>query len=160
MWTPRTCSCSQQFGLPRRQAWQFPQLEVRLDGAAVAGPDAGAGRSFQDLDAKFMAEDARVTEERLPAGESVQVGAADADAMDTDQGVPGGAAGGGASALTKSPGWRRMIWRMMDSVSEFGAAQGGSGIVRVAAASGKGGQREEGRGKAKKPCQHPGERGQ
>lgn len=42
-----------------------------------------------------MAEDAWVVEERLAAGEGVEVGAADADAVDADEGFAGGRGGCG-----------------------------------------------------------------
>jgi hypothetical protein len=43
----------------------------------------------ENLGAEFVAEDAGVFEERLASAEGVQVGAADADAVDADEGVAG-----------------------------------------------------------------------
>src|SRR5207249_175107 len=68
-------------------------VDVRLDGAAVAGPDvAHAGADFQHLDAQLVAGDARVAEERHLAEVAADVGAADADAVDADQRLAGAGA--------------------------------------------------------------------
>ena len=58
-------------------------IDVRFDRAAVAGLDVDdASADFDDLDAEFMAGDARVAEERHLAEVAADVGAANADAMD------------------------------------------------------------------------------
>src|SRR5207237_6525387 len=60
--------------------------QVRLDGAAVARTDAATvGGRFDHLDAQLVAEHARVSEVRLAPRKSVQVRAANADAMDSHQ---------------------------------------------------------------------------
>ena len=65
-------------------------VDVGLDGAAVAGLDVGdAGADLDDLDAKFVAGDARIAVEGHLAEIAADVGAADADAMDPDQDVAG-----------------------------------------------------------------------
>src|SRR6266446_3022916 len=65
-------------------------VDVRLDGATVAGPNVGHTRADgDDLDAEFVAGDARVGEERHLAEVAAQVGAADADAVDAHQRVAG-----------------------------------------------------------------------
>jgi hypothetical protein len=45
-----------------------------------------SGRHFQHFDAKLVAEYAGIREERLPACEGVQIGAAHADAVNADEG--------------------------------------------------------------------------
>jgi hypothetical protein len=66
-------------------------VDVGLDGAAVTGLEAvGFGAGIDNLDAKFVAEDARVVEEGLFTGESVEVGTANADTVDADEGFAGG----------------------------------------------------------------------
>ena len=66
----------------------FLAVDVRLDRAAVAGFDVvDALADGDDLHAEFVPEDARVGEERLLAVESVDVGAAHADAVHAHQGL-------------------------------------------------------------------------
>src|SRR5262249_22319168 len=65
-------------------------IDVRLDGTAIARLDVrDAVADRHDLDAEFVAGDARVAEERHLAEVAVKVGPADADAEDTDHGVAG-----------------------------------------------------------------------
>ena len=62
--------------------------EVRFDGAAVADfQSVVARRERFDFDGEFVAEDAGVGEERLPAREGVKVRAADANAEYADERV-------------------------------------------------------------------------
>ena len=64
--------------------------QVRLNGAAVAAMQAvAAGRHVEDFRAQLMAEDSGIAEKRLLAIEGVQIGAADADAVDAHQGFTG-----------------------------------------------------------------------
>jgi hypothetical protein len=65
-------------------------VDVGFDRAAIAGFEAvrfGAG--IDDLDAELVTQNARVVEERLFAGEGVEVGAADADAVNAHEGFAG-----------------------------------------------------------------------
>ena len=65
-------------------------FHVGLEGAAVAGPQARATRGrLEQLHAQLVAEDARVGEKRLVALDRVEIGAADADPPDADQGLLG-----------------------------------------------------------------------
>src|SRR5262249_14354737 len=60
--------------------------DVRLDRAAVAGPDVGHARADgEHLDAELVAGDTRVAEEGHLAQVAADVGAADADAVDAHQ---------------------------------------------------------------------------
>ena len=65
-------------------------VNVRLDGAAVAGFNVGdGGADFENFDAEFVTENARVGEERHFAEVGADVGAADTDTVDADEGVAG-----------------------------------------------------------------------
>lgn len=65
-------------------------VDVGFDGAAVTGFDVGhTVADRQDFDAEFVAENARVRHKRHLAEVSADVGAADADAMDADEGFAG-----------------------------------------------------------------------
>ena len=73
-------------GLAKQAGMACGVVDVGLDRAAVAGGDAAAVvRDGKHFHAKLMAEHARVGEKRLPAGEGMQIGAADADAADSNQ---------------------------------------------------------------------------
>src|SRR5262249_46362188 len=77
-------------GLSQLAGVAAPAAQIGLDGTSVARLQAVvSAREFEYLDAEFVAKDAGVGEERLAAGEGVQVGAADADTADTDQGLAG-----------------------------------------------------------------------
>ncbi len=65
-------------------------VDVRLDGAAVAGLDVRhALADRHDLDAQLVAGDARIAEERHLAEIAADVGAADADTVDAHQRLAG-----------------------------------------------------------------------
>jgi hypothetical protein len=49
----------------------------------------GLAARIDDFDAQFVAEDARVVEKRLPAGERVEISAADTDAVHADECIAG-----------------------------------------------------------------------
>ena len=84
-WTPSVWWFSQQLVWPRRAGVALLAVDVRLDGAAVAGLDVGhAVADRHDFDAEFVAGDARIAEERHFAEVAGEIGAADADAMDAD----------------------------------------------------------------------------
>jgi hypothetical protein len=62
--------------------------EVRLNGTTVARLQVVlSARGFEHFDGEFMAQDPRIGKEWLSAGEGMQVGAADADAVNADQGL-------------------------------------------------------------------------
>ncbi len=66
---------------------------IGLDGAAVAHFErrggmirpASTGSDLQHFNAQLVAQDAGIGKKGLPAGEGVQIGAADADAADAHQ---------------------------------------------------------------------------
>ena len=91
---------------PRRQAKHCLAVDVRLDRAAVAGLDVGhAGADRDDFDAQLVAGNARVAEERHLAEIAADVGAADADAMDADEGfAAAGGRGSGMAMVRNRPG--------------------------------------------------------
>ena len=63
-------------------------VQERAHRAEIADPHAGvAGRNRLHRDRQLVAEHARIGEERLAPGVGVQVGAADADAVDADEGL-------------------------------------------------------------------------
>jgi hypothetical protein len=63
--------------------------QVWLNGDAVPHPHASCAFTRRDhLARQLMPKDARVAEEGLAALESVEVRAADADALDADEGFP------------------------------------------------------------------------
>ena len=65
-------------------------VEVRLHCHLVTNLHAINPRTdSENLGAEFVAEDAGIFEERLASAEGMQVGAADADAVDADEGVAG-----------------------------------------------------------------------
>jgi hypothetical protein len=65
----------------------MPATDVRLDGAAGTRADLFlVGRRADHFHTQLVAEDPWIGEKRLAAGESVQVGPADADAMNADEG--------------------------------------------------------------------------
>jgi hypothetical protein len=65
-------------------------VEVRLHRHLVTNLHAINSRTDgENLGAEFVAEDAGILEEGLASSEGMQVGAADADAVDADQGVAG-----------------------------------------------------------------------
>jgi hypothetical protein len=67
-----------------------PTIQVRLDRTMVADLHPRFPRGHcQYFDAEFVPEDAGVRKERLPAGERMQVGAADANLLHSDQGMSG-----------------------------------------------------------------------
>ena len=69
-------------------------VHVGLDGAAVAGADVGdAGADGEDFDAEFVAGDARVAEEGHLAEIPANIGPADSDPMNADQGLAGAGTG-------------------------------------------------------------------
>src|SRR5690606_32701163 len=100
-------------------------VEVRFHGATIAGLEVtGRVTRIDDLDAEFMAEHARKSEERLTTGKGVQVGAADADTMYPHQRLAGtGTRFGGVMTERKGAG-------MIESDGEHGgaAANGWRGI--------------------------------
>ena len=67
----------------------FAAVQIRFHGAAIANLQAEfiRGNGF-NFNAEFVAKNAGISEERLPAGKGVQVGAADADPPNADEGVP------------------------------------------------------------------------
>ena len=65
-------------------------VEVRFDRAAVARFYVRHRIAHRDhFDAKFVSEDSGIVEKRLISDEGVDVGAADPDAANTHQRVPG-----------------------------------------------------------------------
>jgi hypothetical protein len=81
-------------------------VEVRLDGAAISGLDVhDAGTNFENFDAEFVADEAGIGEEGLAAFEGVDIGTADTDTMDADEGFAGtGGAGGGVVGKGEAAG--------------------------------------------------------
>src|SRR5205085_2596520 len=81
-------------------------IQVRLDGAAVTRLDVGdVGADLEHLDAQLMAGNTRIAEERHLAQVAADVGAADADAMDANQGLSGaGTVGLGYADLLEQTG--------------------------------------------------------
>ena len=64
---------------------------------------SNVGRDFQNFDAQFVAQNARITEKRLAPTKGVNIGAAHADAMDAHQ------------RLTSSHGGRLALMRLQNS---------------------------------------------
>jgi len=65
-------------------------IDVRLDGAAVTHAHVAHVIAHSDhFDSQFMAEDARIAEKWLFAGECMDVRAAHTDAMDAHEGLTG-----------------------------------------------------------------------
>ena len=65
-------------------------IKVRFHRAAIARRQAlRAVTGIDHLDSELVAEDAGIVEKRLASAKGVEIGAADADAADPDQGLPG-----------------------------------------------------------------------
>ena len=71
-----------------------------------------------------MAQDAGVVEERLAAGEGVEVGAADADAVDADEGFAGAWSRGGFGMELEAA-------RFFEADEWLGFGHGAISLVRV-----------------------------
>src|SRR5262245_7135068 len=83
---PQTLKMNATVVSPQPAGVAGPTGQVRLDSTAVSGTDAVVVcRNGHHFDSKLVTQDARIAEERLAAGEGVQVRAADAYAMDADE---------------------------------------------------------------------------
>ena len=87
-WTTHTeRGCSSSFRPCRHRP--RAAVQVWFHGAAIPGAQlARVAAGFEHLDAKLVAEDARIAEERLPPPERVEVRSADAYAMHPHQHLP------------------------------------------------------------------------
>jgi len=65
-------------------------IEVWLDRTAIAAPELRVVSRVDHLDPELMSEHARIAEKWLAAPECVEIGSADADAMDPDESLARG----------------------------------------------------------------------
>ena len=62
-------------------------MEIRYYSNRLAGHEAGSAIEVDDIGGQFVAEDARIREIRLCPFESMQIGSADADPPDLQDGL-------------------------------------------------------------------------